>query len=246
MKLLNVIFLGLATLCLLFLAFGIQELRREVAALAKSNEHMVLESEALRRSLTKDEVATIGGERFIFRDAVASDTIRIVAGEVATSYAIADRIAFNDGDVVLDVGANIGMVSAYLGRRHPNIKIYAFEPAPTNYRNLVQNLLVNRIDNVVPAELGIGDRDGTLRICMNPGNTGGSRVGVENCDWNEQIKVVDVNRIFSDYRIEKVRLLKIDCEGCEAPFFRNITQENLRRIEYITGELHCDGAEQDS
>jgi FkbM family methyltransferase len=241
MKLPNAVLLGLLALCLLLLALRMEGLRREVAALSVSNRTLV----ELARSLTKDEPASIGGEHFVFRDVLSSASIRIVSNEIPASYAIIDRIAFNDGDVVLDVGAHIGMVSAYIGRKHPNVKIYAFEPSRTNHRNLVHNLLLNRIDNVIPVERGIGERDGILRLCMNENNTGASQTGTANCAWLESIYVMEVNGIFDQYRIDKVRLLKIDCEGCETSFFGKISAENLRRIEYITGELHCESAEQE-
>jgi len=48
-------------------------------------------------------------------------------------------IAVSDGDVILDVGANIGMFSMYLAQHYKNLKIYAFEPITTLFAILSRN-----------------------------------------------------------------------------------------------------------
>ena len=48
-------------------------------------------------------------------------------------------IRLNDGDTVLDIGANIGLFSLFVMSRCRNPKIYAFEPAPVVYDLLKAN-----------------------------------------------------------------------------------------------------------
>ena len=39
-------------------------------------------------------------------------------------------IEINDGDVVFDVGANIGVFSVRAAQKGPNVRVFAFEPIP--------------------------------------------------------------------------------------------------------------------
>ena len=48
-------------------------------------------------------------------------------------------IRLQDGDTVVDIGANIGLFSLFVMSRCANPKIYAFEPAPAVYDLLKAN-----------------------------------------------------------------------------------------------------------
>lgn len=49
-------------------------------------------------------------------------------------------ITINDGDVILDVGANIGLFLLYLSRRRARCTLYGFEPIPRIFSALSQNV----------------------------------------------------------------------------------------------------------
>ena len=59
-----------------------------------------------------------------FIDAVGSATVKFVTNEMNSDpiYNF-DDINFEPGDVVIDIGANIGIVSIYLAKRYPFLKI---------------------------------------------------------------------------------------------------------------------------
>ena len=92
----------------------------------------------------------LGRECFQFRDLKSSSTVDIVISEIPSDYEIINKIQFSKGDTIIDIGAHVGVVSAYIGRLNPNIKIYAIEAVPLNYQNLVYNLKINNINNVNP------------------------------------------------------------------------------------------------
>ncbi|MDR1942676.1 MAG: FkbM family methyltransferase [Endomicrobium sp.] len=58
-------------------------------------------------------------------------------------------IDFNQMDVVIDIGANIGMISIYLAKKYPFLKIYSFEPVKCNYEKFKKNIELNKIPNGV-------------------------------------------------------------------------------------------------
>ena len=65
------------------------------------------------------------------------------------------------GDVVYDIGANVGAYSLYAAKRldsiNPEGKVYAFEPAFSNFFSLCRNIELNHLhDVVVPFALAFG------------------------------------------------------------------------------------------
>lgn len=50
------------------------------------------------------------------------------------------------GEVLYDIGANVGTYSIYAGLR--GVKVYAFEPGFENYAMLNRNIILNELDNV--------------------------------------------------------------------------------------------------
>jgi len=52
---------------------------------------------------------------------------------------------FQSGEVVFDVGANVGGYTV-LSAKHKGVKVYAFEPESENYALLVQNIAINDVD----------------------------------------------------------------------------------------------------
>jgi tRNA G46 methylase TrmB len=55
-----------------------------------------------------------------------------------------------DGDIVFDIGANIGLYTLYAAKRNPRCTVYAFEPAFQNFASLCRNIALNALTNVVP------------------------------------------------------------------------------------------------
>ncbi|WP_395338232.1 FkbM family methyltransferase [Ningiella sp. W23] len=75
-------------------------------------------------------------------------------------------IAIENGDTVLDIGANIGMFSLYALNQAENVKIYAFEPSPKVADCLRANLR-NRGD-VTVVNSGVAEKSGEAEFSFYP------------------------------------------------------------------------------
>ena len=67
-------------------------------------------------------------------------------------------IELNDGDVVFDIGANIGLFSLFVTQEVSDAKIFSFEPSPQTFECLKANLSIYGSD-VTPINCGISDRE---------------------------------------------------------------------------------------
>jgi FkbM family methyltransferase len=66
-----------------------------------------------------------------------------------------------DGDVVVDVGANIGLYSLYAALRHLRARVIAFEPEYANLHLLRDNIVGNGLGGrIEPYALALGERSG--------------------------------------------------------------------------------------
>ncbi len=66
------------------------------------------------------------------------------------------RTLIGPDDVVVDIGANIGMTAIlFSSLAH---KVIAFEPSPSTYRILSENLSKAKVTNVETMNLGLGTK----------------------------------------------------------------------------------------
>lgn len=114
------------------------------------------------------------------------------------------------GEVILDIGANIGNHTVFFSKICNAEKVYAFEPIAETYETLCRNISLNHVeDRVVANNVALGNDSGKGRIKhFNPHNIGGTQIEATN-DGAISIKRLD------DYEFERIDFIKIDVEGFE-------------------------------
>lgn len=95
--------------------------------------------------------------------------------------------SFREGDVLVDVGANVGMYSI-LAAKARGVRVFAFEPESQNYALLNRNILLNDLGNRVSAYcLAISDQAGYSELHLATLHVGGSCHSFgEPVDFNHQ------------------------------------------------------------
>jgi FkbM family methyltransferase len=68
--------------------------------------------------------------------------------------------------IALDIGANIGVMSYYLARKHTNRKVFAFEPVPYNFRNMEKIKTRYALENLSIFQIALGDQNGKINIVL--------------------------------------------------------------------------------
>lgn len=153
----------------------------------------------------------------------------------------ASGIPFADGDVVLDVGACEGMFSIMMAKTFPGIRVVSLEPITRTYHQLLRNLGLNGVTNVEAHNVGVGKERGTIdmNMCQDDHSGGGSAVMTFDPKLHEKVRVnvIGLNDVFEEFKIERVKLLKIDIEGMEYEAVYP-AEEALKKIEYVAGEFH--------
>src|SRR3990167_1916537 len=105
------------------------------------------------------------------------------------------------GDVVLDIGANIGYYTLIFAKLvGENGKVFAFEPDPTNFDLLKQNVENNGYKNVVLDRKSVSDKNGRLKLFLSEDNLADHRI-YDSKDGRRfvEIESVKLDDYFKDY-----------------------------------------------
>jgi len=174
-------------------------------------------------------------------------------------YELAD-LQLPRNSLILDVGANIGLFALSVAARHPTCFVFAMEPNPGIFRELVTNIHRNGLSHqIFPINAAACER-------------GDKQITVDVLWWASNMREFDINHkgpfslpvpcmtfpdvlaymalVWSDWQGDTpmpghISLAKVDCEGCEYSFLSkerasnpNLWQLAIDRVSAWTGEVH--------
>jgi FkbM family methyltransferase len=144
--------------------------------------------------------------------------------------------------VIFDIGGNIGITSIYLSSIFPDAKIYTFEPIPDNFEILKKN--IQNYNNIEVFNFGLGSKNGNFKVYLSndPENFGGisfypDPVGNKS-NASISCEVKNINEVINKLNIQSIDLIKIDTEGAEYDILMSLQENILKKVTWITGELH--------
>ena len=179
-------------------------------------------------------------------------SLRPNAGESFTFYENLIRqdylqhgIHLQPGDTVIDIGANIGAFTVLAASQvGTSGKVLAFEPEAMTFKCLLKNIKLNQLTNVIAINQAIDKSAGLAEL----------RVGHKSAFSNihgclehmksittQTVATTTLAKVLETFKITKVTLLKVDCEGSEYGLFESLSPSLAAQIEQITMEVHHTG-----
>lgn len=129
------------------------------------------------------------------------------------------RSAFPKGGRFIDIGANVGNHSLYVGLFLDPVEIVAIEPNPLVYKLFINNMLLNGLEAVVDMSfLGMGMSETASEgfgINFMERNIGGGKL----TEGKGDISTIRGDDMIGD---RKADFIKIDVEGMEMPVLRSL------------------------
>ena len=119
------------------------------------------------------------------------------------------------GQVVLDIGANIGYYTLIFANLVGNEGIvYAFEPNPTNFSLLKKNVEINGYHNVTIIPNAVSDKNGKTTLFLGKDNMVTHRIFDAQIDPRKTIDVdvISLDEYFKNYN-RRIDFIKMDVEG---------------------------------
>ncbi|WP_221740396.1 FkbM family methyltransferase [Stenotrophomonas sp. 278] len=124
--------------------------------------------------------------------------------------------------VILDVGANIGLTTLLHSRIAEHV--HAFEPSPTTFQLLRENLERADRQNVTLHNVGLGEQAGTFELTFAPQNRSGAFVSDQTQasvgHTIERIQIETLDEVVRRSHMPKIDMIKIDVEGFELQVLR--------------------------
>jgi len=120
------------------------------------------------------------------------------------------------GDVILDIGANIGYYSLIFCQRvGTQGHVYAFEPEAQNIEFLQHNIALNQFDNIDIIPKGVANHTGTSTLHLCPDNSGMHRAYPSIlCQQTVEIALTRLDDYFAA-NMPPIDWIKMDIEGFE-------------------------------
>jgi len=142
-----------------------------------------------------------------------------------------------NGNIVLDLGANIGYYTLILSKLVGNEgKVYSFEPDPKNFALLKKNIEINNYQNILFTQKAISNKKGTLRLYLSTTNPGDHRIF--NVGDNRNFIEIESIRLddWLDKLQDKINFIKIDIQGAEGKAIEGMTTiiQKSEKLNIIT------------
>jgi FkbM family methyltransferase len=140
------------------------------------------------------------------------------------------------GDTLIDVGANIGCVTAAGSLAVGDAgHVYSVEPHPQTYKHLQKTIAINHCTNVTSLNVALGAEPGIVNF------TDERRKDDNNCvaqDAESGIRVpcMTLARLVDEHSISRIAVMKIDVEGFEMQVLQG-AQSMLSKVDSIYIEV---------
>ena len=129
-----------------------------------------------------------------------------------------------ESEILLDIGANLGMYSVLAAKTTDKISCYAFEPVTENQELLQKNIVLNKLKGRIKlVKSAVSEKDGTALIHLSEKLTGTHSLSVDRGGGTRKIKTVSVDSYCRKHNLSP-DLIKIDVEGHEASVFKGMQE----------------------
>jgi len=155
-------------------------------------------------------------------------SINGVYGELDTKII---REEIHEGDIVIDVGANIGYYTLIFAQLvGKSGKVIAFEPEFKNFEILKKNVEINNYNNVILEPKIVSEKCGKMKLYFSDSDIVGHQImtgiGVKGNIKNfVEVESVTLDDYMKKLNLdEKVNFIKIDVEGAESKVLEGSTK----------------------
>lgn len=148
------------------------------------------------------------------------------------------------GDLVVDLGGNIGVFAAHVCNLSPGVRVACFEPDPVSYGTLARNIASNNLEGRVQAHhLAVWRKEDTLYLASTQSGKSVGQQALADADGAAaSVKSISLAQALeiADPTGGRIALLKIDTEGAETDILEAADAATMQRVNRVALEYHSD------
>jgi len=142
---------------------------------------------------------------------------------------------------VMDIGAGIGEFAIAAAGSATQGRVLAFEPFAPSFRLLERNVVLNRIVNIEVFNEAVTGQTRSLGLDVSSGEPAMfESVDLITGEGNDRVPIVSaaLGDIVRRLGIDRLDLLKLDCEGAEYDILLNSPPDVIEQVQRIVMEYH--------
>jgi FkbM family methyltransferase len=201
-------------------------------------------------TLIKSKITSKDGDLFFFYPQNDTTAIGTAHGLIQNEYTKnLYKINFQENDVILDLGCNVGLVSMALAKLFPQVKIYAFDPGQIGIECLKLGCIQNNITNIQPFQFAVGTENKRNVKFFSTDEGVSCLIEEKSMDISDTktkfslLNLISIDELFDSplMNIDRVKYMKVDIEAKEFELFDYLFEKRpdiLDRIDFLNVEIH--------
>lgn len=151
-------------------------------------------------------------------------------------------VEVEDGWTVVDIGAGVGDFSILAAYSHQKTKVVAYEPFAGSFELLCENIGSNHLENIFPFEQAVWKEASLVALDQTNGEplqiSSNQAVESGSSAPSRKVHAVSLQGVLDKQNVERIDLLKLDCEGAEYPILMGASKATLSQVDRIIMEYH--------
>jgi len=147
-----------------------------------------------------------------------------------------EKFKIKKDDIMIDVGAHIGLFSLLASKSCFAGKIFSYEPINENFEMLIQNIKSNKLKNIFPFNLAVSKNTSNVKLFLDKDESAHS-IFQKNTSY-VTVESISLQKIFDDNDINFCKILKLDCEGAEYEIIDSLPDKYFEKIQNMIIEYH--------
>jgi len=140
--------------------------------------------------------------------------------------------------IIFDIGSHIGIYTIRKAIEYPNGVVYSVEPEQKNFEMLRKNIKLNNLNNVVPINIALFDREGYMKLFIDNFRSSEHTLIKRTNKPYKLVKVTTLEKLARKIKPSSIDLVKIDTEGAEYPILLGGIQILKKFKPFLIIETH--------
>lgn len=191
------------------------------------------------------EVCRVAGRTLFLSQPAPRAGLADALWRVEQDYYLTRLAVLRPGDVVVDVGAHVGVLALTLALRHPYVTVYALEPDPHAFACLQHNIATNRATNVIALNLALtaDAAAGATTLYTDAGGRAWATIepraaASRHLLRTARVDTITLERLFDRYGLRYCRLLKLTAPGAVPAALAAFGRSHC--VDLLCGEAELD------